>query len=171
VTDRGVSTEEWDAWRSFVTMRNALDRSLERNLQANGDISAADYEVLIALFEAPTKTLRARELSTRIAWEKSRLSHQVTRMEKRGLLERSDCDTDGRGTWVGITPDGSRAILRAMRGHNAAIREFFFDVVTAEELAALQALSQRVLGTIAGPECEPDDQPSELHDDLPQEQA
>lgn len=164
MTDGGVTSEEWDAWRTFMTMRNSLDRTLERNLHASGDISAADYEVLIALFEAPDKTLRARELSTRIAWEKSRLSHQVTRMEKRGLLQRTECDTDGRGTWVSITPDGSRAVLTAMRGHNAAIREFFFDIVSPQELAALQALSQRVLDTIHPPaQCEAEADALEEH--------
>ena len=96
MTEAQVSAEEWNVWRSFITMRNHLDRTLERQLQSSGDISAADYQVLIALFESPEKQQRARELSARIGWEKSRLSHQVTRMEKRGLLERTECDTDAR---------------------------------------------------------------------------
>lgn len=137
-----------------MTMRNALDRTLERQLHSSSDLSAADYEVLIALFEAPERTMRARELAARTGWEKSRLSHQVSRMERRGLIERTECETDGRGTWVGITPDGRRAILSAMRGHTATIREYFFDVVTADELMALRALSQRVLDTISPPDCD-----------------
>ena len=148
-----VSPAEWDAWRSFTTMRRSLDRALERNLQATGDISAPDYEILIALFEAPDKTMRARDLAVRVGWERSRVSHQVTRMTKRGLLERTECDSDGRGTWVGLTADGRRAVLGTMREHSARIRRYFFDVLTAEELATLESLSERVLATLA-PTCD-----------------
>jgi DNA-binding MarR family transcriptional regulator len=149
-----VSAEEWDVWRSFTTMRNNLDRTLEKQLQASGEISAPDYEVLIALFEASDKRMRARELGARIGWEKSRLSHQVSRMEKRGLLERTECDTDLRGTWIGLTPSGSRAILSAMRGHNALIRQYFFDVLSDDEKSALLVASRRVLDTIDPPTCD-----------------
>ena len=135
-------------------MRNHLDRTLERQLQSSGDISAADYQVLIALFESPEKQQRARELSSRIGWEKSRLSHQVTRMEKRGLLERTECDTDARGTWIGLTPAGSRAILSAMRGHQAAIRQYFFDILSSDEQETLKNASLRVIDAIDPPACD-----------------
>ena len=153
-----VSPAEWDAWRSFTTMRRSLDRALERNLQATGDISAPDYEILIALFEAPDKTMRARDLAVRVGWERSRVSHQVTRMTKRGLLERTECDSDGRGTWIGLTPSGRRAVLRSMRDHAAAIREYFFDVVSPDEIDALRALSERVIATIEPATCDDEDE-------------
>jgi len=149
-----VSATEWDAWRSFITMRNNLDRALEKRLQQESGLSAPDYEILITLFESPLKQLRAREFATTIGWEKSRLSHQVTRMEKRGLVERRECDTDGRGTWIALTPSGSRAVLSAMRDHSTAIRHYFFDVVTPEELSVIEAASQRVIQTIDPPECD-----------------
>ena len=154
MTEAQVSAEEWDVWRSFITMRNHLDRTLERQLQSSGDISAADYQVLIALFELPDKQIRARELSAQIGWEKSRLSHQVTRMEKRGLLERTECDTDARGTWIGLTPAGSRAILSAMRGHQTAIRQYFFDVLSTDEQETLKQASLRVIDAIDPPPCD-----------------
>ena len=153
-----VSPAEWDAWRSFTTMRRSLDRALERNLQSTGEISAPDYELLIALFEAPDKTMRARDLAVRVGWERSRVSHQVTRMTKRGLLERTECDTDGRGTWVGLTASGRRAVLSSMRDHAAAIREYFFDVLSGEEIATLQSLSERVLATIEPAPCDDEEE-------------
>jgi DNA-binding MarR family transcriptional regulator len=159
VTDAtNVSPAEWDAWRSFTTMRRSLDRALARNLQSTGEISAPDYELLIALFEAPDKTMRARDLAVRVGWERSRVSHQVTRMTKRGLLERTECDTDGRGTWVGLTAAGRRAVLSSMRDHAAVIREYFFDVLTSEEIATLQSLSERVLATIEPAPCDDEEQ-------------
>ena len=151
-----VSPAEWDAWRSFTTMRRSLDRALEKNLQSTGEISAPDYEILIALFEAPDKTMRARDLAMRVGWERSRVSHQVTRMTKRGLLERTECDSDGRGTWIGLTSSGRRAVLSSMRDHAAAIREYFFDVLGPGEIETLRSLSDRVLATIEPAPCDDD---------------
>ena len=82
----GVTETEWTAWRTFTSMRRQLDVALERQLQRDGDISAAEYSVLITLFEAEGKQLRARDIGMVLAWEKSRVSHQISRMEKRGLV-------------------------------------------------------------------------------------
>ena len=150
----GVSETEWTAWRTFTSMRRQLDVALERQLQRDGDISAAEYSVLITLFEAEGKQLRARDIGMVLAWEKSRVSHQVSRMEKRGLVGRRECDTDARGTWITLTADGKRAVLSAMREHAATIRSYFFDVVTADELEALRSASERVLGVITPVNCD-----------------
>jgi len=143
-----VSEAEWAAWRAFLDMRRQLDVTLERQLRRDADISASDYGVLISLFEADGKQLRAGELGTILGWEKSRVSHQVSRMELRGLVERRLDDADARGTWVGITPDGRRAVLHAMRDHAATLRTHFFDVLTPEELEVLRTASTRILGTL-----------------------
>ena len=140
-----VSTEEWLAWRAFNSMRRQLDLEIERRLQRDAGISAADYSVLIFLLDSPDKQLRANELGAALSWEKSRLSHQVSRMEKRGLVERRECDTDARGTWISMTADGRRAVLGAMRQHAASLRRYFFDALSPEELAAIQSASSKVL--------------------------
>jgi len=143
-----VSAQEWETWRSFRQMRRQLDLALERQLQDDAGISEPDYSILIMLFEAPERQLRANELGAILGWEKSRVSHQVSRMEKRGLVERRECDTDARGTWVSMTPDGKRAVLGAMRQHAATLRRYFFDVLSAEELAAIQSASAKVLDVL-----------------------
>lgn len=148
-----VTGAEWDIWRSFHTMRRQLDLALERELQRDAGISMPDFEILLALFEAPGKQLRARELGALISWEKSRLSHQVTRMAARGLVERTECDTDARGTWIGITQKGRLTILGAMRDHALTIRRLFFDVMSPQELSGLGGLSTRVLAAIDPPDC------------------
>jgi DNA-binding MarR family transcriptional regulator len=152
-----LTTEEWDLWRAFHTMRKRLDLAIERQLHEAAGISEPDYEVLLTLFESPDKQLRSRELGAATGWEKSRLSHQLTRLEKRGLVERSDCDTDARGTWITITPDGRRAILGAIREHAETIRRLFFDVITDEEKAVFKDVSGRVLDTVDPPECGSED--------------
>ena len=157
-----LTTEEWELWRAFHAMRRQLDLALERELQRDARISGPDYEILITLFESPEKQLRARELTARLGWEKSRLSHQVTRMSARGLVERSECDTDGRGTWIGLTTKGRLATLGAVRSHALTIRRLFFDVLSESELEVLGAVSDRVLDAIDPPACvELDDEDSE----------
>ena len=150
-----VSEEEWAVWRKFYAMRRQLDRALEDQLQRDAGISGPDYEILLALFESPQRRLRSRDLSERIGWEKSRISHQVTRMESRGLVERSECEDDLRGTWIGLTSDGRRAVLGAMRKHTSTIRKLFFDVLTDDEKVALGSASDRVLEAINPPACKP----------------
>jgi DNA-binding MarR family transcriptional regulator len=149
-----VSDEEWQVWRSFHAMRSQLDLVLDRRLQQDAGISGQDYSILLTLFEAPGNQLRARELGDRLGWEKSRLSHQVTRMVARDLVERAHCDTDARGTWIGITVTGRRTVLGAMRDHALTIRRLFFDVLSESEQATLGAISDRVLATIDPPICE-----------------
>jgi DNA-binding MarR family transcriptional regulator len=148
--DSDVSAEEWDVWRTFFRMRRQLDLALERQLQHDADLSAPEYEVLITLFESPNRQLRVRELGARVGWERSRVSHQITRMERRGLVERTDCDTDARGTWIGLTPDGRRAVLGSMRDHARALRRSFFDVLSTEEQTLLLGISRRVLDAVEG---------------------
>ena len=149
-----VTPAEWATWRSFNSMRRQLDLALERQLQQHAGISAADYSVLISLFEAPDRQLRANELGAILAWEKSRVSHQVSRMEKRGLVERRECDTDLRGTWVGMTADGRRAVLSAMRDHGESLRQFFFDALSPEELAVIQSASEKIRDVVVPANCE-----------------
>jgi DNA-binding MarR family transcriptional regulator len=149
-----LTTEEWELWRAFHAMRRQLDLALERELQQDAQISGPDYEILITLFESPEKQLRARELTARLGWEKSRLSHQVTRMVARELVERSECDTDARGTWIGLTTKGRLATLGAVRAHAQTIRRLFFDVLTESELDVLGTVSGRVLEAIDPPDCE-----------------
>jgi DNA-binding MarR family transcriptional regulator len=143
-----VAEDDWQLWRTFVTMRHELDRAIEHRLQADAGISGADFEILLSLFKAQDGRLRARELGELLGWEKSRISHQVTRMVARELVERQECGTDLRGTWVVLRPAGRRAVLKASRGNAAELRRLFFDVLTAGEKEALGSVSGKVIDAI-----------------------
>ena len=121
--DAGVSEQDWQLWREFLTMHRHLARELDRQLQRDAGISQADFSVLLRLSESPAQRLRTGELAELLAWEKSRVSHQVTRMEARDLLERSECAEDGRGTWVGLTEEGRRVLQLAPGDLAAQIRD------------------------------------------------
>ena len=145
-----IDEAEWSLWTDFVLMQHELARELDRRLQRDAGISQGDYAVMLTLFKAPERRLRPGALGDAIAWEKSRLSHQLTRMVARGLVERVECDTDGRGSWVVLTRAGRLALLRAMRDHATAIRSLFFDVLEPHEKQAIADASARVLEQLDG---------------------
>lgn len=145
-----VPAADWDLWRTTRAMNERLSRELDRQLQRDAGISQADYGILVTLFEAAERRLRTGELGDVLAWEKSRVSHQVARMEARGLVARADCESDGRGTWVTLAPDGKRALLGAMREHASAIRELFLDELDEDEKQVMLRATARVLAKFDG---------------------
>lgn len=149
-----LTDEDWRLWRAFSSMNRALTREIDRQLQRDAGISSADYSVLVTLFEAPDHRLRTGELADFLAWEKSRVSHQISRMAVRGLVERHECVEDGRGIWIMLTAAGRRAALGATREHAAKLREVFFDVLDEEEKEAFRAGAARVLDRLSPPSCQ-----------------
>jgi DNA-binding MarR family transcriptional regulator len=149
-----MTEEDWRLWRAFSSMNRTLAREIDRQLQHDAGISNADYSVLITLFEATERRVRTGQLAELLGWEKSRVSHQIARMEARGLVERTECRDDGRGTWVALTADGRRATLGATRAHGAKLREVFFDVLADDEKTALRSAVTRVLDAMSPPACD-----------------
>src|SRR5437868_2102515 len=84
---RWLTEDEQSAWRAYLGMKAQLDAQLGRDMQEEGGLSMADFSVLVTLSEHPQERIRILELARGLEWEKSRLSHQLTRMEQRGLLE------------------------------------------------------------------------------------
>jgi DNA-binding MarR family transcriptional regulator len=152
--DAGVSEQDWQLWRTFITMHRHLARELDRQLQRDASISQADFSVLVRLSESPAQRLRTGELAELLAWEKSRVSHQVTRMEARDLVERSECAEDGRGTWVGLTDEGRQVLHDASADHAAKIRSLFFDHLQPAEKQALAESSRRILDAMNPEACQ-----------------
>jgi DNA-binding MarR family transcriptional regulator len=142
---RWLTADEQRAWRGLVQMTSQLNARMNRQLQEEYGVSLADYEVLVVLTEAPEGRCRVFELSAALAWEQSRVSHQLARMQRRGLVARQDCPSDARGAFVVLTAAGRAAIERAAPAHVETVRHLVFDGITPGELAALAALTTRVL--------------------------
>src|ERR1700738_5487694 len=104
------------AWRAFRHAHHQLGVHLNRGLQESG-LSGADYEVLAVLSALDGDRMPARDLCNALGWEKSRVSHQVRRMQKDGLISREPNPDDARSTLVCLLPAGRAAIEQAAPGH------------------------------------------------------
>lgn len=133
---RWLTDEEQRAWRAYIRLAQLLMRQLDRDLHPFG-LSMHDYEILVELSEAPRHRLRMTELADRTAQSRSRLSHQVNRMEARGLVSRENCEGDKRGTFTVLTAHGLATIDQVAPSHVASVREHFIDQLSAAELSDL----------------------------------
>jgi DNA-binding MarR family transcriptional regulator len=148
-TTRWLDERQHHVWRSYIRMNQELYAHLEHLLATEGRVSAADYAVLVPLSEEPSGVLRARDLGVEIGWDRSRLSHHLARMERRGMVVREECEEDARGLMVRIAPAGRRAIDGAAPAHAEAVRQSFFDLLSTTELDTLSAVFDRVLDKLA----------------------
>lgn len=137
-TGRRLPTkEELAVWRAHIETFEIVRARIEARLHQDSHLSSGDYRVLLALTEATGQTLRSSELAAHIEWERSRLSGQLGRMEKRGLVRREPCAEDARGARVVLTDEGARAFRASTVPHLKAIKEVFVDAFTPEQLAQL----------------------------------
>ncbi len=139
-----LTAAEEQLWRSWVAVNTEMSAALERDLQREAGVSMPDYGVLVHLTDDPDGRVRVSDLARSLQWEKSRLSHHVTRMERRGLVERTECPEDGRGAFVAVTPAGREASRQAAPGHVAAVRRLFLDHLEPDEVEVLTSALARV---------------------------
>jgi DNA-binding MarR family transcriptional regulator len=144
---RWLDEREAHLWRTWLRLNQELPSVLEEQISHDG-LSGSDYAVLVPLSESPDGMLRARELGREILWDRSRLSHHVSRMEKRGLVVREECAEDARGAMVRMTDAGRAAIEGAAPGHVAATRRHFFDLLSDDEVDVLTAVFDRILANL-----------------------
>src|ERR1700747_3752128 len=72
------------AWLAFIRLRLRLTYEMNRQLQAESNLSLADYDVLNALRYEPEGRAQISALAIRIGWERSRLSHHLLRRARPG---------------------------------------------------------------------------------------
>ena len=153
---RWLTEREQRAWRGLLQMSAQIDVAVNRQLQHCSGLSNVDYGVLVPLSEAPDGRLRPFEIARELGWEQSRLSHHLSRMQKRGLVERSECASDRRGAFVSITDAGLAAIEAAAPAHVATVRDLVFDGLDAAQVDALAEISDTVLARLAAHPCADD---------------
>lgn len=110
---------------------------LDRELQEHA-LSLNDYEILVNLSESPDRRMRMSDLADATIQSRSRLSHQISRMEAKGLVSREDCHDDRRGTFAVLTEQGWETIRRVAPDHVVSVREHFIDRLTDDQLEAIE---------------------------------
>lgn len=146
---RWLDEREAHLWQAYRHLNRQLYAALEEQLLRDAGLSAADYHVLVPLSEASAGVLRARDLGIEIGWDRSRLSHHVSRMEKRGLVVREECSEDGRGSMVRLTAAGRKAIEGAAPEHAETVRRYLFDLLSDREIDTLTRVFDRLLEKLA----------------------
>jgi DNA-binding MarR family transcriptional regulator len=145
------------AWLAFIRLRLRLTYEMNRQLQAETNLSLADYDVLNALRYAPEGRTQITALAIRIGWERSRLSHHLRRLEGRELVELRTAPTDRRATEITLTDQGWTEIAQASTGHVELIQRLFFDGLPDELVepmtVALESIYDNVIerGTLPRP--------------------
>lgn len=136
------------AWRGLLRMHELLVSQAGRSLQSRFGLSATDYIVLAELTRTAGDRLRVLELAKVLGWEKSRVSHHIARMAKRGLLDREECADDGRGAYVKVTAAGRAAIEAAAPQHVEDVRQLFLNHLTPGQTALLAEITDSVIEEI-----------------------
>lgn len=138
-----LEPEDLALWQDLAAGRRAVERALEQRLQEDAGVSAVEFEVLTCLGRADGHRLRAGGLAEQLGWEKSRISHQLGRMDARGLVTRAGCPTDGRGTWVALSERGADALAAGSCGYVEVLQHVLVDGLDPAEKRALRSAARR----------------------------
>jgi DNA-binding MarR family transcriptional regulator len=146
---RWLTEEEQRTWRAYLRASQLLMDQLDRELQRDAGFPHAYYEILVALSESPSRTMRMSELAEFTQSSRSRLSHAVARLEERGWVRREVCETDRRGQLAVLTNDGFAALAAAAPGHVEGVRTHLFDPLTSTQQAQLRRIGETLLAHLA----------------------
>ncbi len=131
---RSPTANEMRAWRAFIETSEAAKQALALRLQEESGLSMGDYAVMVALYDQPGHSMRSSQLAEAISWERSRLSHHLGRMERRGLVSRQAATGDNRGAKILLTAEGAHLYRKASSPHLHAIRDIFITPLSAVQL-------------------------------------
>lgn len=143
---------EMRAWRAYVIASELLRKQLNRELQERHGLALADYEVLVRLSDQDGGRMRMAHLAGEVASSKSRLSHQIGRMETAGLVQRVECGDDARGVFAEITEAGRARLRETAPTHVAGVRAHLVDLLKPSDQVALAEIFERVLDHMGHPE-------------------
>jgi DNA-binding MarR family transcriptional regulator len=150
MTGAWLSDDEQRAWRTYLRMSSLLPAALNRELQQECGLTLAEYGVLVQLSETPEQRLRPFQICEALNWEQSRLSHQLTRMERRGLVSRRECEADGRGAFIELTAAGADAIGAAAPRHVATVRRLVFDRLSDAQRGTFEEACATIVTALSG---------------------
>ena len=143
-----LSPDEQRSWLAFISAWTLLNHQLNTDLQSQHGLTIADYEILVRLSETEGQRMRMSELADATLASRSRLSHQVGRMETAGLVTREECAEDRRGSFAVLTEAGWQALVAAAPTHVTGVRANLVDVLSKSEFKALGDACQKIAASI-----------------------
>src|SRR3954468_23988528 len=135
---------ESEAWLALISLVELLPASLDAQLQRDAQLTHFEFMVLSQLRFAPEQTLQLKDLAAGTNATLARLSHVISRLVERGLVERVPCPGDKRATNARLTTEGRRRIVLATGGHIAHVRRLVIDSLDRDELAALATIGRKL---------------------------
>jgi DNA-binding MarR family transcriptional regulator len=150
---RWLSAAQLRAWRELTIMMGQLPAVLEAQLKRDAGLSYLEYYVLASLSDQPGHSMRLSELAGRSNSELSRLSHLISRLERRGFVRRVTDPSDGRYTMAVMTGEGLAQIVAAAPAHVAEVRKLVFDVLDDADVDALRSIAEKVNARLDGLWC------------------
>jgi DNA-binding MarR family transcriptional regulator len=138
-----LTAAEVQVWRSVLLLADRLRFRVSQEVRPVTGLSPAEHSVLIHLHDAPGNELGQQALANIMFWSKSRLSHQLTRMQTRGLVRRRP-DQATAGMRISLTAAGRKAVEAAADTHADAVRRFLLAKATPEELDVVVRLAERL---------------------------
>lgn len=124
---------------------------LNKDLQDAHGLTMAEYRILVMLSESPDGSRRMSDLADGVLSSRSRLTHQIRRMESDGMVERNTCVDDGRGVLAVITDEGKRRLEEAAPTHVVSVRKHLVDLLTVRELSVLGDIFEKVDAAMGSP--------------------
>ena len=146
-----LTAEQQENWRAWLSASQLLNDRLNRELHEQHGLTTADYEILVRLSEASDRRMRMSDLAEVTLSSRSRLSHQIDRMEKAGLIERQVCADDRRGAFAALTDFGWQSLVRAAPDHVESVRRHLVDQLSAADFDALGIACRRVADHLNAP--------------------
>jgi DNA-binding MarR family transcriptional regulator len=132
-----LSETELRAWRTLLDVATGLLATLDQELQAAHGLSLAEYEVLVVVSERGKEGVRMQDLAGMLHLSPSGATRRVDGMVRRGLVARTQCPTDRRGSYAVLTDAGMARLREAAPTHVRGVRAHFVDRLSARQLATV----------------------------------
>ncbi len=150
-----LDADEQRAWLKLAGVMLELSPALDSQLQRDSDMTHFDYLCLAMLSEREERTLPMSDLAARTSASLSRLSHVISKLERRGWVERRPSPHSRRVTLVTMTEDGWQRLVAAAPGHVQTVHSLVFDGVPAEDVEALERIAGHIVGRIGASRLRP----------------
>ena len=140
----GLDIAEQRAWQNFLDAALRMYATMNRSLIDEHGLTLNDVRLLDLLARSPNGAARMGDLAEALLSLPSRVTRQIHRLEKQGLVTRGASPDDGRGVVASITSEGREALGTAMRTYGVAVRTHFLDKLSRPQVSAMGENCRRI---------------------------